>query len=58
MFISTVINMEHFRYSFGRQYRMTKYSKSQKVLLPSLNGVPDYDFMEKYIKNLSYSVAI
>lgn len=58
MFISTVINMEQFRYSFGRQYRMTKYSKSQKVLLPSLNGVPDYDFMEKYIKNLSYSVAI
>ncbi len=58
MFISTVINMENFRYSFGRQYRMTKYSKSQKVLLPSLNGVPDYEFMENYIKNLNYSIAI
>ncbi|MCM1053319.1 MAG: restriction endonuclease subunit S [Ruminococcus sp.] len=58
MFIATVINMEQFRYSFGRQYRMTKYSKTQKILLPSLNGVPNYEFMEKYIKYLNYSVAI
>lgn len=58
MFISTVINMEQNRYSFGRQYRMTKYSKSQKVLLPSKNGSPDYEFMENYIKTLNYSIAI
>ena len=58
MFISTVINMEQNRYSFGRQYRMTKYSKSQKVLLPSKNGFPDYEFMENYIKTLNYSIAI
>ena len=61
-FISIVLNNEKYRYSFGRQYRKTKYSDNQMIFLPSIcdNGeyVPDFKYMEEFIKSLSYSYAV
>lgn len=61
-FISIVLNNENYRYSFGRQYRKTKYTDNQKVFLPAkIIGeklLPDYEFMENFIKSLNYSCAI
>lgn len=56
MFLVAILDLERYRYSFGRKYKPYK----TKVKLPALiceNGqyVPDWQFMEEYIKSLSYS---
>lgn len=61
-FISIVLNNEKYRYSFGRQYRKTKYADNQLIFLPAIfyddNFVPDYEYMDNFIKSLCYSNAI
>jgi len=57
MFLTTVLNLEQYRYNYGRkcsQDRMKKIS----IKLPSKNGNPDFDYMENYIKSLSYSSSL
>lgn len=55
MFISTIINYDKFRYSYGRQYRLEDF-KNHKVKLP-INEKQniDYDFMDNYIKSLNFT---
>jgi len=67
MFLSTIIRTEKFKYSFGRKWSSVKM-KNTKIKLPILknpdgsfakdkngNLIPDWKFMEDYIKSLSYS---
>jgi len=57
MFLTTILNLEQYRYNYGRkcsQDRMKKIS----IKLPSKNGNPDFDYMENYIKSLSYSSSL
>lgn len=71
LFISSVVNQDKYRYSYGRQYRQKNYIEHY-IKLPiqynpdgsplidntfkySDNGyVPDWQFMEDYIKSLHY----
>ena len=55
LFLTSVLNIETFRYSFGRK-RSQKRILKEKLFLPvDKNGGPDFDFMEKYIRDLNYS---
>ena len=54
LFLSTLLNLEDFRYSYGRARIMNKL-KEEVVKLPvDENGNPDWQFMEDYIKSLPY----
>jgi hypothetical protein len=57
LFIVAVLDMERYRYSFGRKYGL-KEVKEKKIKLPAKNGQPDFEFMENYIKSLSYSKSM
>ncbi len=59
MFIQTVINLEKFRYGYGRKFAQMRIEKT-KIKLPAKKGEngklePDWQFMEDYIKSLPYS---
>lgn len=52
MFLSTILNKEIFKYSYGRTVTIEKY-KRLKIKLPAQKeGLPDWDFMENYIKSI------
>jgi hypothetical protein len=57
MFLVTIINIEQYRYNYGRKCSQTRL-KSRKIKLPAKNGIPDWEFMENYIKSVSYSGSI
>ncbi len=58
LYFITILNMELFRYSFGRK-RSQKRMKKDKIYLPYIKegneDVPDFCRMEEYIKCLPYS---
>ncbi|OIO03883.1 hypothetical protein AUJ67_00180 [Candidatus Desantisbacteria bacterium CG1_02_49_89] len=57
LFLTTIINLEQYRYNYGikcSQIRMRKL----KIKLPVKNGKPNWEFMERYIKSLPYSISI
>jgi hypothetical protein len=54
MFLITVLDLERFKYSFGRKYGKNQLEKA-KIKLPAKNGKPDFEFMENYIKSVNYS---
>ncbi len=57
MFFVTIFNFEQYRYNYGRkasQSRMRQIS----IKLPAKDDKPDFEFMENYIKSLSYSSSI
>lgn len=54
LFITTVIEREKYRFNYGRKWHKDRMEKSA-INLPSINGKPDFLFMENYIKSLSYS---
>lgn len=57
LFLITVLDLERFRYSFGRKYGKAQLLKT-KIKLPSKDGQPDWEFMENFIKSLPYSSSI
>ena len=57
LFLTTVINLEKYRYNYGRESGQTRIKKAH-IKLPSKNGEPDFEFMESYIKSLPYSSSI
>lgn len=58
LFLVALINADSYRYSYGKQYRL-KDAKIHKIKLPkNLQGLPDWTFMENYIKSLPYSDRI
>lgn len=57
MFISTIISKDSYKYSYGRQYRQKDFNKHY-IMIPSINGLPDWKYMEEYIKSLPYGDKI
>lgn len=58
LFLVTVLDLERYRYSFGRKYNKNAIEKSKIKLPVDANGNPDWQFMEYYIKSLPYSKNI
>lgn len=54
MFLTTLLNKEQYRYNYGRKCSQDRM-KQRSIKLPSKNNKPDWQFMEDYIKSLSYS---
>lgn len=58
LFFVSILNLQVFRYGFGRKRSQTRIKK-EKIFLPVTNeGRPNFNFMEKYIESLSYSSDI
>ena len=55
LFIQTIINMERFRYGYGRKFAQMRIKKTKIKLPADKEGKPDRQFMEDYIKSLPYS---
>lgn len=52
LFLCTLLNLEVFKYSYGRA-RVLEKIKDENIKLPTNKlGLPDYDYMENYIRNL------
>lgn len=57
LFIKTIIEMDKYRWCYGRQIRLGDCKKIS-IKLPSKDGLPDFTYMEKYIKKLPYADKI
>ncbi|MCD4794432.1 MAG: restriction endonuclease subunit S [Bacteroidales bacterium] len=57
LFLVTIINTDQYRYNYGRKCSQTRM-EDISIKLPSKNGVPDFDFMENYMKSLPYSSSL
>lgn len=57
-FLVTVLDMERYRYSFGRKYNKNAIINSKIKLPADSDGNPDWQFMENYIKSLPYSANL
>lgn len=57
MFLTTILNLEHYRYNYGRKASQKRLRRLY-IKLPSKDDKADYEFMEKYIKSLPYSSSI
>lgn len=54
MFLITILKLEKFKYNYSRKWTLTRMKKAKIKLPVDSNGDPDWDFMEHYIKSLSY----
>ena len=50
-YIATVMNMDKYKFGYGKQYRMNSL-EAHKILLPTLGGKINFSFMEKFIEEL------
>lgn len=58
LFLCTIIELEQFRWAYGRKWR-PKRMPSSIIKLPVTNsGEPDWDYMERYIKGLPFSSSL
>jgi restriction endonuclease S subunit len=57
MFLVTIMNLEKYRYNYGRKCSQTRM-KQISIKLPSKNEQPDFEYIENFIKSLSYSGSI
>jgi type I restriction enzyme M protein len=57
MFLVTIMNMEQYRYSYGRKYNQDRI-KNTIIKLPFMDDKIDWGFIEDYIKGLPYSKYI
>lgn len=55
LFLCTLIEKERFRWAYGRKWRPVRMPSSRIKLPVTPTGEPDWQFMEDYIKSLSYS---
>ena len=61
LFVATVIEMDKYRWAYGRKWRPERMIKSTIRLPAKLKDdkyVPDWDYMESYIKSLPYGDRI
>lgn len=54
MFLVTVINMEQYRYSYGRKFHQDRI-KDTIIKLPFKGEQVDWEYIENYMKGLKYS---
>lgn len=52
LFITTMLNLEKYRYSYGRAFSQELVKNTELLLPVNSLGEPDYKFMEEYIKSL------
>lgn len=57
-FLITLIRLEKFRFNYGRKWETERMKESLMKLPVDKKGNPDFNFMEEYIKSLSYSSSI
>lgn len=57
IFLKTVLQLEKKRYNYSRKMG-TDRLKKMRIKLPSKQGLPDWDYMESFIKGLPYSSSI
>ena len=55
MFLITIINMEQYRYNYGRKSSQTRLRNTRIKLPTTKSGHPYYEFMDRYIRRLPYS---
>ncbi|MEK6886075.1 MAG: N-6 DNA methylase [Nanoarchaeota archaeon] len=55
MFLCPLIELEQYRWAFGRKWRPIRMPLSEIKLPINEKGNPDWNFMENYIKSLPYS---
>jgi hypothetical protein len=58
LFLVTIINREQYKYSYGRKCNQTKIKDTIIKLPVTPQGLPDWNYMENYIKALPYSDRI
>ncbi|MDR0831023.1 MAG: restriction endonuclease subunit S [Prevotellaceae bacterium] len=58
IFLCTLITMEKYRFNFGLKWDKELMQQSKIKLPVTKAGQPDWQFMENYIKSLSYSKSI
>ena len=58
MFLTTILNREQYRYSYGRKASIKRLSDASIRLPVTCEGKPDWQFMEGFIKSLPYSKNI
>jgi hypothetical protein len=58
MFLCTLIELEQYRWAYGRKWRPKRMPSSLIKLPVKSDDTPDWEFMEKYIKSLPYSANI
>lgn len=58
LFICTLIRKEKFRFNYGRKWHLGRMKEAIIRLPAGLDGKPDWDFIEKYIKSIAYSKSI
>lgn len=57
LFLKTIIDYEKYRYSYGRAFTIDNIINTT-ILLPANRDIPDWEYMENYIKSLPYSDRI
>ena len=58
MFLITLMRKEKFRFNYGRKWHEERMEKSVIKLPVDENMKPDWNFMERFVKSLSYSSGI
>ena len=58
MFLVTTIKANRYKFSYGRKWTLDKMKESVIKLPKTENGLPDWAYMENYIKSLPYSDRI
>lgn len=58
IFICTLIQLEKYRWAYGRKWRPSRMPLSEIRLPVDKDGNPDFDFMEEYVKSLPYSKSL
>lgn len=58
LFFVTLINMENFRYNYGIKYNQTRIKETNIKVPVNKDNNPDFEYMEKFIKNLPYGDMI
>jgi len=58
LFLVTLIRKERYRFNYGRKWHKDRMEKSIIRLPVDAKGIPDWAFMENYVKTLRYSIAL
>ena len=58
LYITTLLNKEQYKYSYGRAFVMDKIKNTVLYLPSTPEGEPDWQYMEDYIKSLPYGDRI
>lgn len=54
LFLTTIIKANRYRFSYGRKWTSAKMTETVIRLPVDKNGIPDWEFMERYISELPY----